>query len=75
MAASNKVRPVAGNIGAEISGVDLAGDLEDAVIVDIRRACSSTVSSSSATLPRRAFKAARRSSAYGTAASLSSMRQ
>ena len=38
MATSIKVRPIAGNIGAEISGVDLAGDLEDAVIADIRRA-------------------------------------
>jgi taurine dioxygenase len=38
MATSIKVRPIAGNIGAEISGVDLAGDLKDAVIAEIRRA-------------------------------------
>ena len=38
MATSIKVRAIAGNIGAEISGVDLAGDLKDAVVADIRRA-------------------------------------
>jgi taurine dioxygenase len=32
------VRPIAGNIGAEIVGVDLAGDVDDAVIGDIRQA-------------------------------------
>lgn len=32
------VRPIAGNIGAEIFGVDLAGDVDDAVIADIRHA-------------------------------------
>lgn len=31
------VEPVAGSIGAEIGGVDLAADLEDAVVTDIRR--------------------------------------
>ncbi|MEU6366961.1 TauD/TfdA family dioxygenase [Streptomyces sp. NPDC046931] len=32
------VRPVAGHIGAEITGVDLAGDLDDAVVTAIRSA-------------------------------------
>jgi taurine dioxygenase len=31
------VQPIAGSIGAEIGGVDLAGDLPDAVIAEIRR--------------------------------------
>lgn len=33
-----EVRPVAGNIGAEISGVDMAQELSDATIADIRKA-------------------------------------
>lgn len=33
-----EVRPVAGHIGAEITGVDLAGPLDDAVVALIRRA-------------------------------------
>ena len=32
------IRPLAGAIGAEIAGVDLAGDLDDATIATIRRA-------------------------------------
>ncbi|MFS4108302.1 TauD/TfdA dioxygenase family protein [Streptomyces sp. PD-S100-1] len=32
------VRPVAGHIGAEITGVDLAGELDDAVVAGIRAA-------------------------------------
>ena len=31
------VTPVAGALGAEIGGVDLAADLDDAVVADIRR--------------------------------------
>ncbi|MGW0655672.1 TauD/TfdA dioxygenase family protein, partial [Streptomyces umbrinus] len=33
-----EVKPVAGHIGAEITGVDLAGDLDDTVIAGIRAA-------------------------------------
>ncbi|MER6126968.1 TauD/TfdA family dioxygenase [Streptomyces sp. NPDC001795] len=33
-----EVRPVAGHIGAEITGVDLAGDLDEAVVATIRSA-------------------------------------
>ena len=33
-----EVQPVAGHIGAEITGVDLAGDLDDAVVAAIRAA-------------------------------------
>ncbi|MFF8595126.1 TauD/TfdA dioxygenase family protein [Streptomyces sp. NPDC015220] len=33
-----EVRPVAGHIGAEIDGVDLAGELDDAVVAEIRAA-------------------------------------
>uniref|UniRef100_UPI001ABF7FD5 TauD/TfdA dioxygenase family protein n=1 Tax=Streptomyces carpinensis TaxID=66369 RepID=UPI001ABF7FD5 len=33
-----EVEPVAGHIGAEITGVDLAGDLDDAVVARIRAA-------------------------------------
>jgi taurine dioxygenase len=32
------IRPIAGALGAEVSGVDLAGELSDATIADIRRA-------------------------------------
>ena len=32
------IRPVAGALGAEISGVDLSGDLSDETIADIRQA-------------------------------------
>src|SRR5437868_5218131 len=32
------VQPIAGSLGAEISGVDLGGDLDDATIAEIRRA-------------------------------------
>ena len=32
------VQPIAGALGAEISGVDLGGDLDDATIAEIRRA-------------------------------------
>ena len=32
------VEPIAGALGAEISGVDLASDLDDAVVAEIRRA-------------------------------------
>ena len=30
------IRPVAGRIGAEIAGVDLTADLDDAVVAEIR---------------------------------------
>ncbi|MGW7025574.1 TauD/TfdA family dioxygenase, partial [Streptomyces xanthophaeus] len=33
-----EVRPVAGHIGAEITGPDLAGELDDAVVAEIRAA-------------------------------------
>jgi taurine dioxygenase len=35
---SIEVRPIAGNIGAELFGVDLSGDVSDAVVAEIRRA-------------------------------------
>jgi taurine dioxygenase len=35
---SLQIRPIAGALGAEISGVDLSGDLEDGTIAAIRRA-------------------------------------
>src|SRR5437762_13255339 len=40
MAATTRldVQPIAGALGAEISGVDLGGDLDDATIAEIRRA-------------------------------------
>ena len=36
--ASIEVHPIAGNIGAEISGVDLSGDLDEATVAAIRKA-------------------------------------
>jgi taurine dioxygenase len=35
---SLQIRPIAGALGAEIAGIDLAGDLDEATIAAIRRA-------------------------------------
>jgi taurine dioxygenase len=41
-----EVLPIAGALGAEIGGVDVAQDLDDAVISEIRQALRSTGSMS-----------------------------